>query len=184
VGIILGEVEKMYKDEIIKSMSLLAENEKVFFLGQSINTWGCIYGTMEHIPLEKKLELPICEDVQMGMATGLSLTGYIPVAVYMRMDFLILAMNQIVNHLDKLEQLSSGQFKPKVIVRAIVGNKKPLNSGPQHYQDHTELIRCGLTNIDLVKLTDSKDIVPAYRKALESPKSTILVEVREFYDRE
>ena len=146
----------MYKDEVIKAMNLLANNSKVYFIGQSINT----------------------------MATGLSLTGYIPVSVYMRMDFLILAMNQLVNHLDKMEALSCGQFKPKVIVRAIVGNKIPLDSGPQHTQDHTELIKQGLTNIDIVKLINSKEIVPAYMDALYSPKSTILVEVRELYDKE
>jgi pyruvate/2-oxoglutarate/acetoin dehydrogenase E1 component len=174
----------MYKDEIIKAMSICSDNDKVIFIGQSINYWGCIYGTLEHIPIGRKLEVPIFEDVQLGLSTGLSLMGFIPVTIYMRMDFLILAMNQLVNHLDKMEEMSFGQFKPKVIVRAIVGNVKPLNSGPQHHMDHTEVISHALTNIDLVKLNETSEIVPAYEKALNSDKSTILVEVRDFYDKE
>jgi pyruvate/2-oxoglutarate/acetoin dehydrogenase E1 component len=173
-----------YKDEIIKSMTLLSEHPKTIFLGQSINYWGCIYNTLDYVPIEKKLELPIAEEMQLGMSTGLSLAGFIPVSVYMRHDFLILAMNQLVNHLDKLEEMSCGQFKPKVIIRAIVGNKKPLNSGPQHYQDHTQVFRESLTNIDVVKLLYTRDIVPAYKKALESTKSTLLIELRDLYDTE
>ena len=41
-------------------------------------------------------------------------------------------MNQLVNHLDKIEIISKGNFKPKVIVRVLVGSKKPLDAGLQH----------------------------------------------------
>lgn len=171
-----------YKDEVTKAMDLLASNPKVIFLGQSIRYPGHIlYGTLENVPASRKIELPVFEDVQLGMCTGLSLEGYIPVSIYPRMDFLIIAASQLINHLDKIGDMSCGQFKPKVIIRTMLGSVKPLYPGPQHCQDHTEALRRLLTNIDVVKLTESRDILPAYKTALESQGSTILIEIADLY---
>ena len=52
---------------------------------------------------------------------------------------MILAMNQLVNHLDKMQVMSEGLFKPKVIIRVAIGSKKPLNGGVQHTQNYTVL---------------------------------------------
>ena len=64
----------------------------------------------------------------MGISTGFALAGYLPITTYPRFDFFILSMNQLVNHLDKIKIISKGNFKPKVIVRVLVGSKKPLES--------------------------------------------------------
>ena len=171
-----------YRDEVVKAMDLLAREEKTIFLGQSIAYPGHVmYGTLENVPMSKRIELPVFEEVQMGMSIGLSLEGYIPISIFPRIDFLIIATNQLVNHLDKIEEMSHGQFKPKVIVRTMVGSIKPLYPGPQHCQDHTEALRCLLTNVDVVKLTESKDVVPAYRRALKSEKSSVLIEMADLY---
>ena len=53
----------------------------------------------------------------MGISTGLALSGYVPVTCYPRFDFLLLAMNQLVNHLDKIRVMSNNEFQPKVIIR-------------------------------------------------------------------
>lgn len=171
-----------YKDEIKKAMKILAKDNKVIFLGQGVNYGGNIYGTLNDIDEDKKIELPIMEEVQMGMAIGLSLEGYIPVCIYPRFDFLILAINQLINHLDKIEDMSKGEFKPKVIIRVLIGTTNPLDPGPQHRQDHTRMIKEGITNINLVKLNDADQIVKCYKDALNSDKSTILIEERKFYD--
>lgn len=175
-----------FKEELIKSMSLLAENERVIFLGQCIKYPGHIlYSTLEHIPNDRKIELPVFEDVQMGMSIGLALEGYIPVSIYPRMDFLIIAANQLVNHLDKIGEMTNGQWKPKVIIRTMVGSIRPLWPGPQHSQDHTEALTKMLPNIGVIKLTKANEIVPVYKAALSCQWSTILIEApprREGYD--
>jgi pyruvate/2-oxoglutarate/acetoin dehydrogenase E1 component len=180
----MGDFLMTYKDEIIKAMDLLSKNDNVLFLGQGVNYGGCIYGTLNNIPIDKKIELPVIEDTQMGMSIGLAMEGYIPVSIYPRMDFLLLAMNQLLNHLDKIEGMSRGIFKPKVIIRCLIGGTKPLYPGVQHCKDLTEMFRCSLINIDVVKLEKKEDIVPAYIKALESNKSTLLIEVRDLYERD
>lgn len=179
----MGDILMTYKEEIIKAMKYLSENEKVIFLGQGVNYGGCIYNTLSDIPEDKKIELPIMEEVQMGISIGLSMQGYIPVTIYPRMDFLILAMNQLINHLDKIEEMSKGEFKPKVIIRTIIGAKHPLNPGVQHCQNHTDLFKCCLKNVNVVKLEHAEDVVKAYTDALDSDKSTLIIEDRELYEK-
>lgn len=169
-----------YKEELIKAMKMLAEDERVIFIGQNVSYPGnLIYETFETIPMSKRIELPVMEDTQVGLSIGLSLVGFIPVSIFSRMDFLIIATNQLVNHLDKIEVMSSGRFKPKVIIRTQIGATKPLYPGAQHCQDHTIALRQLLHNIAVVKLEEPAQVVPAYRNALKSEKSTILIEYAE-----
>lgn len=172
-----------YYEEIKRAMKLLVKDDRVIFIGQSTLHPDVtpLFESLVDVPLSKRIELPVAEEMQMGMTIGLSLEGYIPLSVYPRIDFLLLAMNQLVNHLDKVEEMSCGRFKPKVIIRALVGATKPLYPGPQHSQDHTKAIKHLVTNIDVVKLTQAETIVPAYSQALQSERSSILVEEMDLY---
>lgn len=167
-----------YKDELMRAMKLFAKNRDTIFLGQEADTF---YKTMIDIPKDKIIIMPVMEDAQLGMSIGLSLMGYIPISLYTRMDFFLLAMNQLINHLDKIEDMSDGDFEPKVIIRVVIGETYPLNPGPQHTQDFTELLRNNLKNINVVKLENKDDIVPAYKQALLADKSTILIELKDLY---
>lgn len=173
-----SEVEgEEYIDKIKKAMKILGEDERTIFLGQTVNYKGSpVYVTLEGIAQEKRIELPIMEEVQMGMSTGLALEGYIPVSIYPRFDFLTLATNQLVNHLDKIKELSNGRLNPKVIIRTMIGSKKPLYPGPQHFQDHTEAYKKMLTNVDVIKLENKEEIISEYQKALEKNQSTLFIE--------
>ena len=120
----------------------------------------------------------------MGMSTGLALNGFIPVTIYPRFDFLILAMNQIVNHLDKIRYMSFGEFTPKVIIRTSVGSKKPLDGGVQHTQDYTNIFKRILTEINVVYLSDPSKIYSEYKRALnrKDNKSTLIIENGDYYN--
>ena len=113
-----------YRSELIRSMKYLSKNKRVIFLGQSVNYSGnAIYNTLKDISDKKKIELPVFEDTQMGISTGLALNGFVPVTCYPRFDFLILSLNQLVNHLDKIKEMSSGKLNAKVIIRTSIGAK-------------------------------------------------------------
>lgn len=172
-----------YETELKNAMALLARDKRVVFIGQNIVYGGSIMSSsLQAIPNSKKIELPLMEDAQMGMSIGFSLEGYIPVSIYPRMDFLIMAANQLANHLDKIEQMSRGQFKPKVIIRTAIGSTKPLYPGIQHCSDYTDALNHMLKNVEVVRLTSSKDVVPSYQRALEKDgKSTLLIEVADLY---
>ncbi len=175
-----------YKQELIRSMEYLAKDKRTIFIGQSVRYSGnAIFNTLSTISNSRKIELPVFEDVQMGMSMGLALDGYIPVTCYPRFDFLILAINQLVNHLDKIKYMSENKMKPRVIIRTSIGSKKPLDGGPQHTQDYTKAFKLMLTEIDVVLLNSKKQIFPAFKKALERKdcKSTLLIEHGDYYNK-
>jgi pyruvate/2-oxoglutarate/acetoin dehydrogenase E1 component len=175
-----------YKEELIRSMEYLAENENVVFLGQSVAYSGnAIYNTLATIPADRKIETPVFEDVQMGMSIGLALEGQIPVTCYPRFDFVLLASNQLVNHLDKIQIMSNGDMKPRVIIRTSIGSTNPLHGGIQHTQDYTEAYKNMLRdNVEVVLLKEPEQIFSAYEKALtrKDHKCTLLVEYGDYYN--
>ena len=173
-----------YKDELIRAMEWLGEKPNTIFTGQAIALSGhAISGTMVNVPNEKRIELPVLEETQLGMATGLALEGFVPVTCYPRFDFFILSMNQLVNHLDKIREMTENKMQPKVIIRVAVGSKNPFSAGPQHTQDHTEAMKLMLTDIDVVTLNEPEDIFPTFQNAYERTdgKSTLIIEYADYY---
>ena len=155
------------------------------FIGQSVKYSGnAIFNTLKTVTDDKKIEVPVIEELQMGLSTGLALEGYVPISCYPRFDFLILACNQLVNHLDKISVMSKGMMKSRVIIRTSIGAKNPLDGGVQHTQDHTEAFRNLLTDINVVLLNEPEEIFSAYELAYkrEDSKSTLLIEWGDYYN--
>ncbi len=166
-------------------MTYLGEHKDVLFIGQSIEYPGTpMYGTLEHVPPEKKHEVPVFEETQLGMSIGLAFEGYVPVSIFPRFNFLLVAMDQLVNHLDKIPHISQGKLAPKVIVRTMVGGVRPLDAGVQHGGNFTEGLKQMLEHVVVEDLTEADMIFPAYQQALERTdgKSTVLVEYGDYYN--
>ncbi len=173
-----------YREAIIESMRMLDERDDVLFIGQSVCYSGhAMFTTLQEaaIPMNKRIELPVLEEFQLGYSQGRALMGCLPISIFPRIDFLMCAMNQLVNHLDKWEEMSHGEFMPKVIIRTMIGSKEPLNPGPQHHQDHTEALKLLCPNISVVKLERVEDVVSGYMGALYGKKSSILIEIGDMY---
>ena len=171
-----------YKNEVTKAMNMLAEQPNVLFLGQTVVHPGSVISdTLEEVSMSKKLELPVAEEMQMGMSIGLALGGYLPISVYPHIDFLLLAINQLSNHLDILETLTHGEFTAKVIIRTIIGANKPMNPGPQHCRDHTDVFRTLLKSIEVVKLDHASKVMPAYERARNFARSSLIIEETRLY---
>ena len=86
----------------------------------------------------------------MGVTLGMALNGLIPVSIY-QMEFLLLAVNQL-NHIDKINDISDGEFDPRIIIRTAVGSKRPLNPQSQHLGDFTKFLKESCKNINVQKL--------------------------------
>jgi pyruvate/2-oxoglutarate/acetoin dehydrogenase E1 component len=174
-----------YAEELTRSMNYLAADPRTIFIGQAVACPGtAMTGTLADVPREKLLELPVDEEMQMGMANGLALAGQIPVSIFPRWNFLLLAMNQIVNHLDKFSLMSAGRYQPKVIIRTGIGSQRPLHPQHQHIGDYTEALRLMCVSIDVIRLDEPEQVFPAYVKALERDdgRSTLLVEYGDYYN--
>ena len=171
-----------YFDRLSEAMVLLSKHPRAILMGQCVEAGGTpMADTFADVPREKLLEVPVVEDMQAGMAIGMALGGYLPVCVYLRWNFAILAANQLVNHLDRIPLYSAGAYFPKVIIRVAVPSTKPFAAGWQHDDDFTEAFAQMFHTIDVVKLLDEASIVPAYQRALDSKRSTMLVEYVQLY---
>ncbi len=175
-----------YKEELIKSMKFLAKKKDTIFLGQSVSFSGnAMFNTLKDVPSKKRIETPVFEDAQMGMSIGLALNGFVPITCYPRFDFLILAMNQIVNHLDKIRSMSRNEMRPKIIIRTSIGSKKPLDGGPQHTQDYSKIFKDILTEIKVIKLDNPKTIFSSFKKAYNDKRSYsyLFIEHGDYYNK-
>jgi pyruvate/2-oxoglutarate/acetoin dehydrogenase E1 component len=159
-----------------EAMLYLAAQPGAVFVGQSVRYPGAMFKSLEGVPMEQRIEFPVAEELQMGMATGMAIQGLLPISIYPRMDFLLRAADSLTNHLDKLEAMSDGQFAPKVIIRTRVGSKKPLDAGPQHSQNHVRAFKLMLTNIAVVEITQPDSIMPVYQWAVRQARSSLIVE--------
>lgn len=178
-----------YFDELRRAMGMIAFNPLARFIGQSVRHDGhALYRSLESedgtpiVPMRQRVEMPVIEDFQMGYSIGMALQGFTVVSIYPRFDFLLLATNQLVNHLDKLPMV--GDFYPKVIIRTAVGSTNPLDPGPQHKQNHTEAFRRMLKTVRVIEIMDRKDVFPAYQNALLSDGAFLMVEHMDLYDKE
>lgn len=166
-------------------MDLLARDPRTVFMGQAVACAGtAMTNTLKNVPREKLLELPVCEELQMGTATGMALTGLVPISIFPRWNFLLLAVNQVVGHLDKLPAMSDGGYRPKVIIRTGIGSERPLHPQFQHVGDFTDAFRLMCKSIEVIRLDEPADIFPAYQKALEREdgRSTLIVEYGDYYN--
>ena len=172
-----------YKDEIIRSMEWLGRKKDTIFLGQSVKFSGnAIYNTLKTLPEEKRIELPVFEEIQMGMSTGMAMNGLVPISCFPRFDFFMRCMDALVNHLDKMQHMTENTFKPKVIMRTSIGSTTPLNGGVQHTQDYTKMMKDILNEVNVVLLNEPEQIFPAFERAYYRQGSTLLIEWGDYYN--
>lgn len=172
-----------YFNELKRAMSFLAEHPKTIFIGQAVEYEGTgLFDSLSHLPSSKRVELPVAEYLQSGLANGMAIEGLIPVSTYPRWNFLLMGTDQIVNHLDKFTTMSNGKCKPKVIIRVAVGSEHPVDPQCQHKGNFADSFRGMLKNTEVIELIEPEDIMPAYKKALEREDgiNTILVEFADY----
>lgn len=172
-----------YFDELKRSMDWLATQPDTIFIGQAVEYAGtAMTNTLKDVDKSKLLEMPVNEDMQMGISNGLALNGYVPVSIYPRWNFLLLGINQLVNHLDKIYMIS--EYNPKVIIRTGIGSERPLHPQWQHVGDYTEALQSMTNNIEVIRLDEPEQIFDSYVKAYQRTdrKSTLLVEWGDFYN--
>lgn len=160
---------------------MLAQEPNAIFMGQGMWEGTTMSATLKGVPDEKKLEVPVAEDLQLGMAIGMALDGMLPVCVFPRWNFLLCAANQLVNHLDRLPLYSDGGYKPKVIIRTAVPSTHPFNPGPQHDDDFTGAFMKMTRTLGILKLGAHCNILESYKYALEASHSILVVEYTEHY---
>jgi pyruvate/2-oxoglutarate/acetoin dehydrogenase E1 component len=93
---------------------------------------GTTRGLAEKYGPERVFGTPLSEDAMTGAAVGMALAGLRPIHVHIRMDFLLLAMNQLVNVAAKTRAMYGGRASVPMVVRSMIG--KSWGQGAQHSQ--------------------------------------------------
>ena len=115
-----------YADAIREALDQeLARDPSVYLLGEDVGVWGnlfgCSRGLLEKYGPERVRDTPISEAALMGCAAGSAAAGMRPVAEIMYIDFVSIAMDQIVNHAARWHQLSGGKVTVPLVVRTQGG---------------------------------------------------------------
>jgi pyruvate/2-oxoglutarate/acetoin dehydrogenase E1 component len=169
-----------YKDALTEAMTLLSEQNNTMFIGQQIVYAGNpMSTTLGNVSKDKMIELPVMEETQMGMSLGIAMTGKTVITFYPRWDFIVLAVNQLVNHVDKYE-LMTGK-KANILIRLGKGSDKPLDPGHQHRGNYLNEFKSMCPNIQFHDLLTVENIKTCYQDAIDQGGIHVLVEYPELY---
>lgn len=115
---------------------LMADDARVFVMGEGVDDAGGVFGSTlglcERFGKARVMDLPIAENGMTGVAVGAAAAGMRPIFVHMRMDFLPMCMDQIVNHAAKWHYMTGGALHVPLVIRAIIG--RGWGSAAQHSQ--------------------------------------------------
>lgn len=174
----LDGLDISYKEAVNQIMTEFGEDGMIF-IGYNVAR-GDAMGTLKNVPTEQKLETPVAENLMAGLAIGMSFEGFKPVLYYERHDFMLVAMDAIGNHIDKIERISHGEYKVPIIIRAVEAFGGPFYSGPTHHQDFTEVLRT-LVDFPVLDPVTGVDVLKAFRGAKESGRPAIIIERKSRY---
>ena len=114
----------------------MARDPSVIVLGIGVDDFKAIYGTtkglVEKFGRERVFDTPLSEDAMTGFAIGAALAGLRPIHIHIRMDFVLLAMNQLINIAAKSRYMYGGAVSVPIVVRSIIG--RSWGQGAQHSQ--------------------------------------------------
>ena len=115
---------------------MMAEDEKVFCLGEDIGWMGGDFavtrGLFQKYGAERVRDTPLSEAAIIGTAVGAAMVGFRPVPEIMFADFLSTCYDQIVNNAAKTHYMFDGQFKAPIVIRTAAGGG--FGGGPHHSQ--------------------------------------------------
>ena len=114
----------------------MARDPSVIVLGMGVDDPAGIYGTTRGLVKmfggDRVFDTPLSEDAMTGMAIGAAMGGLRPIQVHIRMDFVLLAMNQLVNMAAKMRYMYGASVSVPIVVRVVIG--RSWGQGPQHSQ--------------------------------------------------
>ncbi len=124
-------VEMTYRQALHDTLrEELLHDENVFLMGEEIGNFEGSYkitaGLLKEFGAKRVVDTPICENGFVGMATGAAMLGLRPVVEIMTINFIVLAMDEIVNHAAKIYYMFGGQCPIPLVIRTPGGGGQQL----------------------------------------------------------
>lgn len=159
----------------------LQRDRLVYVMGEDValgGPFGATKGLAEEFGERRIVNTPISEGAVMGLATGAAAAGLKPVVEVMYVDFITLAMDQLVNHAAKLHYMSGGQLRIPLTVRVQQGAVG--NSGAQHSQS-LEAWFIHIPGLKVVMPSNPGDAKGLLKAAVRDPNPVLFIEHRGLY---
>ena len=180
----MGQKKHNYGTAILAAFEYLLEKyPEVFVIGQGL--WSPWYVGNSMTDLDKRfgtkriIDTPVSESACTGAAVGASLAGMKPIVVHPRMDFMLYAMDAIVNQAAKWSHMVGGQAHPSVTIRSII------NRGGEQGAQHSQALHAWFAHIPGLRVVmpstvaDARDLLIA---SVLSPDPVVYIDDRWLYD--
>jgi len=157
---------------------MMARDPSVFVIGEGVPDPKKIFGTTSGLIEKYKgrvLDMPLSENGMTGICVGAALTGMRPVMVHQRVDFGLLAMDQIANSAAKWNYMFDGKRSVPMVIRFIIG--RGWGQGPQHSQSLQALF-AHIPGLKVVMPSTPYDAKGMLISAIEDNNPVIFIEHR------
>lgn len=152
----------------------------VYGIGAPISNqmFGSVKGIAERFGPDRCFDTPLSEDAMTGFGLGAAINGLRPVNVHIRVDFLLLAMNQLVNMVSTYSYSTMGKIKVPMVIRAVVG--RGWGQGYQHSKSlHSYFAH--VPGLKVVLPTTPRDAKGLLTAAIRDDNPVVFIEHRWLY---
>ena len=174
----------LYKEAVRDALrEEMIRDDRVFLIGLDIGRFGGTYkataGLWEEFGDERVRDAPLSEAAIAGAAVGAAMTGLRPVAEIMYIDFMTIAMDQIVNQAAKLRYMSGGQAEVPVVFRTQEGGGRA--SAAQHAQS-LEAWFAHIPGLKVVLPATPFDVKGLLKTAVRDDRPVVFIEHKLLYN--
>src|SRR5215471_9183728 len=172
-----------YVDALAEAVAQEMERDpRVFVYGLDVDDHrriqGSTNGLLERFGSERVFTTPLSEDAMTGFGIGAAMAGMRPIQVHIRMDFLMLCMNQLINMAVKAHYMYGGTVSVPMVVRSMIG--KSWGQGAQHSQGlHSMFMH--VPGLKVVAPSNAYDAKGCMIAAIRDDNPVIFVEHRLLY---
>jgi acetoin:2,6-dichlorophenolindophenol oxidoreductase subunit beta len=161
----------------------LAKDPRVFIMGLGAPDAAAIFGSTRGLAAKygatRVLDTPVAENAMTGVALGAALDGMRPVMTHIRLEFAMLAIDQIVNQAAKWHYMFGGQATVPLVIRMVVG--RGWGQGPQHSQS-LQAWFAHVPGLKVVMPATPHDAKGLLISAVEDDNPVVFIEHRWLYD--
>jgi pyruvate dehydrogenase E1 component beta subunit len=160
----------------------MERDPSVFVYGIGVSdhkrVFGSTQGLLEKFGPHRCFDTPLCEDTMTGFGLGAAINGMRPVHIHIRVDFLLLAMNQLANVASGYLYISAGKLKVPIVIRAIIG--RGWGQGLQHSKSAYSVF-AHIPGLKVVLPTTPRDAKGLLISAIRDDNPVLVIEHRWLY---
>ena len=157
----------------------MKKDKKVYVIGEGVNDPKEIFGTTRNLKKifgkRRVVETPISENAMTGLCIGSAMMGLRPIQIHQRVDFALLALEQIINNCAKAFFVSNSKHTVPLVIRMIIG--RGWGQGPMHSQILDSLF-AQIPGLKVLMPTFPKDFKGMMLSAIEDPNPVVILEHR------